>query len=660
MTHTQKLPACSRHIDKAKASDILYTLAKYASPKCLPDTDAAGFHSLLCAAGIISPDSPLPQKREEATCFQIISKYKCGHLCQMCDYSSRNKNRLETEESLLLAYALKGWSCFQYLKGQGLLPEHFHAVFLLNDMPSGKTVATLPLFRLAYSFLERMGSPALKFGDLPVMIASALDQNNPGKLLPQNVQAILEYLRRLQAGSRSMKQEKIAGVLLQVLHPEQEPAAPSQKEAEPAPVSCDFPEPSKEDCTAAECIDGLLGSVPSAPNKSNSRRKASATEPKTVDVDHSVPMPAVPIPAAPDSEKSECAAPCQNANVCPASSASSDHTSSAVCPPLGESLFLPAGFSVHDSERTGYPFHAIEENPADLQLLVYFLQFNPLIGMEIVADTDTGATMVLLCASNQFYYIPANTEQAVGIFRTYFSKSSVRRQICLDPYQVYCFLQKNNICCQNVYSLRSAYRVVSEAKGRTGIKKPMEMIKELVSKDNIYSYSPYIFTMLQYVRMYEVLSAHPLMQMQPQVKRLRTLSFVDMLLGISYELENVADTAGCLFELDEQLEFHFRYSPGVNMKDGILAVSFTFSAKKQVQQLVTELIACFSRKRLAQIFGFRLLKYSQDSITFAAPEKYYAQLCDAVANLATFLAEKMDLTPLEIIEKTYNGNRSKL
>ena len=200
MTHTQKLPACSRHIDKAKASDILYTLAKYASPKCLPDTDAAGFHSLLCAAGIISPDSPLPQKREEATCFQIISKYKCGHLCQMCDYSSRNKNRLETEESLLLAYALKGWSCFQYLKGQGLLPEHFHAVFLLNDMPSGKTVATLPLFRLAYSFLERMGSPALKFGDLPVMIASALDQNNPGKLLPQNVQAILEYLRRLQAG----------------------------------------------------------------------------------------------------------------------------------------------------------------------------------------------------------------------------------------------------------------------------------------------------------------------------------------------------------------------------------------------------------------------------------------------------------------------------
>lgn len=651
MIHTQKLPACSRHIDKAKASDILYTLAKYASPKCLPNTDAAGFHSLLCAAGIISPDSPLPQKKEEATCFQIISEYKCGHLCQMCDYSSRNKNRLETEESLLLAYALKGWSCFQYLKGEGLLPEHFHAVFLLNDMPSGKTVATLPLFRLAYSFLERMGSPALKFGDLPVMIASALDQNNPGKLLPQNVQTILEYLRRLQAGSNSVKQEKIAGVLLWVLHPEQEPVAPSQKEAERAPMSCDLPEPSKEDGTAAECIDGLLGSVPSVPGKSRSRKKASAAEPKTADADHSVPMSAVPIPTAPDSEKSECTAPCQNTNVCPASSASSDDTSSAGCPTVNESLFLPAGFSIHDSERTGYPFHAIEENPADLQLLVYFLQFNPLLGMEIVTDTDTGATMVLLCASNQFYYIPTESKQAASIFRTYFSKSSVRRQICLDPYQVYCFLQENDICCQNVYSLRNAYRVMSEAKGQTGLKKPTEIIKELVSKDNIYSYSPYIFAMLQYVRMYEVLSAHPLMQMQPQLKRLRTLSFVDMLLGISYKLENVADTEGCLFELDEQLEFHFRYGSGFKMKDGILAVSFTFSAKMPVKQLVIKLISCFSRKRLAQIYGFRLLKYSQDSITFATPERYYAQLCDAVANLATFLAEKMRVTPLDIIEK---------
>ena len=83
----------------------------------------------------------------------------------------------------------------------------------------------------------------------------------------------------------------------------------------------------------------------------------------------------------------------------------------------------------------------------------------------------------------------------------------------------------------------------------------------------------------------------------------------------------------------------------------MLAANYTFSAKKPVQQLITELITRFSRKRLAQTYGFRLLKYSENSVTFAAPEKYYAQLCDIVANLAAFLAEGMDLAPLDIIEE---------
>lgn len=222
----------------------------------------------------------------------------------------------------------------------------------------------------------------------------------------------------------------------------------------------------------------------------------------------------------------------------------------------------------------------------------------------------------------------------------------------MDPYRVYSFLQKNDICCQNVYSLRRAYLVMSQAKGKPGIKKPTEMVRELVSKDNMYSHSLYIFAMLQYVRMYEVLSAHTLMQAPPQISRLRTLSFIDMFLGISYELGAVSDETGYLFDLDENLEFQFRYSPAVKMKDGILAVSFSFSSEKPVQHLVTELISCFSRKRLDQTYGFRMLRYSKDSFTIATPEKHYAHLCDTVANLAAFLAEKMELAPLDVIEQT--------
>lgn len=643
MTNTQKLPACSRHIDKEKASDTLYTLAKYTAPKCLPDTDAAGFHSLLCAAGIIPPDSPLPQKKEEVTCFQVITVYKCGYLCQMCDYSSRNRNRLETDESILLAYAMQGWNCYQCLKKEGLLPEHFHAVFLLNDMPAGKTVPVLPLFRLAYSYIERMGSPALKFSDLPVMIAGALDQNNPGKLLPQNIQTIKEYLRRLQAGNNSIKQEKVTEILLRVLHPEQDSASQTQ-EPEKEPAMFHSPDINKEPETTAECIDGLLASPPSVPLSGRPAKKPPAAGLKTADAEHHSPGPVVP-----DSEEHECTEPSQGADDSP--SAPSDDIPSAGSPAQEEGLFLPVVFSVHDSERTGFPFHAIEENPADFQLLEYFLQYNPLLGIEIVKDADNGTIMALLCASNQFFYVPADSEHAIELFRAFFSKSSVRRQICMDPYRLYCFLQKNDICCQNVYSLRSAYRVMSEAKGRPGMKEPVDMIRELVSKDNIYSYSPYIFSMLHYVRMYEVLSSHDLMLMPPQMKRFNTLSSIDRLLGISYVLSDVADTTETLFELDENLKYQFRYSFGTKMKEGISAIRFTFSADKPIDMLVTELLCCISRKRLAQTYGLRLLSYSQDSFIFAIPKMHHAQLTDAIVNLTAVLAKKMNLIPVDIREE---------
>lgn len=50
--------------------------------------------------------------------------------------------------------------------------------------------------------------------------------------------------------------------------------------------------------------------------------------------------------------------------------------------------------------------------------------------------------------------------------------------------------------------------------------------------------------------------------------------------------------------------------------------------------------------------GFRLLQYSEDSFTFATPAQNYGLLCDTVANLSSFLAEKMDLAPLDIREES--------
>ena len=65
------------------------------------------------------------------------------------------------------------------------------------------------------------------------------------------------------------------------------------------------------------------------------------------------------------------------------------------------------------------------------------------------------------------------------------------------------------------------------------MKTPSAMVKELTSKTNLYEYSPYIFTMLQYIKMYDVLSSQELLNQKEAQDKLRMLSHIDSLLGIS-------------------------------------------------------------------------------------------------------------------------------
>ena len=629
MSFTQKLPACHRSIKGEQTADILYTLTKYAAPRHQETTDAHAFHSLLCAAHIISENHPLPQKLDAVTCFQVITEYHCGHLCPMCPYASRNKNHLETEESILHAYALKNFQSFQFLKKSGLTAEHFQSIFLLNNLPSGKIVSTLPLFRLAYSYINHAGNDSLSFSELPAMIAYALDQNNRGKLLPQNVQYIKRYLEKLQLQGSSLKEEKIQKSLSSVLHPKTNiETAQENKDIKDIPVI------KQQKDSSEECISGLLASESTKPTKKESIPVQSPS---------SMPLPNT-----------------LNGMTFQTSTTVSESVPNVNPPVTGdylqeESLFYPAAFSIQEAERTGYPIHVISENAADLRQLEVFLQFNPLVGIEIVTDAQNHKQMVLLCAANQFYYIPADSESILPLFRLYFAKSSVRRQICMEPYKVYYFLQHNDIYCQNVYSLRTAYRILAETRRSTKLKKPSEMIKELVSKTNTYNYSPYIFSMLQYVKMYEVLSTHPILCQKECLEKLQIVSSIEMFLGISYELKEVADTQKSLFDLDEQLECRFHYTSDIKLKKGIYSVTFTFSHEKPVQALVTSILYRIARKNLAHMYGYRLLCFSQDSFTIATTTEYYGQLCEIVANLSAYLAKKQDLISLvvkENIQKT--------
>ncbi len=627
MNQTLRLPACHRYIKSMDTADKLYTLAVKTAPCHTENLTEKDFHSLLTASGVISADHPLPKTIENISCFTVISEYKCGYICHMCPYAKRNKNERETEESLLLSYAIKSYTSLQFLKKSGLDSKVFCSLFLLNDLPDGKIVSTLPLLKLSYQYLERVTDQHTDFSSLPTMIAGALDRNNKGRLLPQNVQTIREYLTKLQISGGSISQDKITDILNRTLHSIKDPVAITDATA----VSLSSADSGASDKPLkAECISGFLDKV------SDKEKKSAALPVKDI------------------SYKSEFHAD----KMIPKTEPPNKKSSSASRQGSGKkSLYLPAVFSPSEADQTGFPFYCISENTADLQQFEIFLQFNPVVGMEVVEDAETKEQMILLCASGQFYYIHPDHQQALSLLSLYFSKSAIRRQICMEPYKLYHFLQTNGIYHKNVYSLRTAYKLLAESRGSQNIKTPSKMVKELVSKTNLYGYSPYIFTMLQYVKMHDVLSSQEIFKQAETQNKLRTLSFIDSLLGISYDLRDIAETADPLFCLDEKGDRHFLYHPELKMKEGFYSVTFSFSSNNPCGSLVTDILYRIARKDLAKIQGYRLLQYRSDSFTIATAAQHYEYLCEVVSNLATYLAEKQDLIPLIIKEDIIKSSK---
>lgn len=618
------LPACYRYIKEEGRSHILYTLATRNTKNNA--ASAPEFHALLCAADLSSAGEPLPEFLEEISCFTIVSNYKCGFICGLCPYSARYKNRFSAEEEMLLAYSLKNYHSFQSLKKQGLNSNAFQSLFLLNEFPPGKIVATLPLLKLAYNYIEHTAKPNTDFGKYPTAIAEALDQNNHEKLLPQNIQTIREVLSRLQHEYKSVKENDIQGVLEACLNPsfavKASPFSPSAIKEDVTPQNP--PPPSNE--SSAECLSGLLQGV-----------------------EQKKPLEKVPSGKPVISE----------ANILQlhtSKTAKTQKNDKKVCAEdvaADLDLYLPLSFSVKDAENTGYPFNVLTGCPGELHQFEAFLLYNPIVGIELVTDNEIGKDMLLFCASKSFYYVPVENPLILALLRTYFSKSNVRRQVCLEPYRLYYCFRKQDLPYENVYSLRTSYKVLADAQGKCGMKPIASMIKELASRENQYALPPHIFSMLHYVKMYDVLEHNPLMQDTQVRSKFEILSGIDTLMGIAYELKDVADSSDSLFTRNRDGEICFAYQPDMVMKNGICSVTFTLAASGPLNSLVSNLLYRFAKQHLPEKFGYRMLRFTDDSFTIATTEDNYAQLCEIVANLSTFLAEKQGLLPLTIKEERH-------
>lgn len=615
MYRTESVPACYRYINAEKRNHILFTLISMSAKEKRQEFSAKSFHSLLCTSGLASTEDPLPNVLENISCFTVVSDYKCGFICSLCPYCTRYKNQFEYEEEILISYCLKDFNHYKFLKDNGLSAHFFQSLFLINEFPSGKIVPTLPLLRLTYNYIEHTTKADYDFNSLPATIAESLDYNNPGKLLPQNIQTIREILIRLQKEYKGLKEKDVNELIEKCKNPSLVKSALSIKMPEKQSNSTSI--------ISSECLDGLLShanhvKIPTANSmtaKIEEKKSFLQTQnPKKTNWSNNKPIQVDTIT---------------------------------------ESLYLPFSFSIEEAEKTAYSFHILGTSDFELHGFEAFLLYNPIIGLEVVSEKQTQKTALLLFASNQFYFTYADEENILSLLRTYFSKSKLRRQICMDPYRLYTFMEKNHLPYLNVYSLRTAYKVLKTAQQLPFLKTPSAMIKELSSRENQYRLPPYIFAMSYYVKMYEILEANPILKQETQKKEFYLLSGIDALLGISYELKDTVETTDTLFSLSKNGEYCFSYKPNMRMRPGIFSITFYFSAPGQTKELILRILFQFTKEFFAEKFGYRLLQFTENSFSIATTEENYPQLQEIVANLSTYFAEQQGLLPLTVKEEKH-------
>lgn len=649
------IPACHSYIkDNPKRTQILLSLAQQCCKEQYPDVSISKEQliSLFCSAGIIPDKTALSITDEDinTTCFSIVSEYKCSFICQICPLSGRYKNALETEESALLSYALTNSQNYRLLKESGMNSKMFQALFLANPVPTGSLVATLPLNRLVYFYLECTADTIPSFASLPTDIAAAIEHDNQKKLTRDNIKSIKLYLKQLQKGYREGCENEIAAILRDHygLVPKMALSKEETKDPRP-PEKPDHPISKKE-------YDAMPDYPLEEPKMTKAIENSGGTSERITQPTDTICLEGLltqPVKAAPQKIQPAVQEPVLVVKRQPTEVKINPSCPDTVKAEIKESVFLPSCFSLDDSG--GYPVISISMNRAfDRETFLMFLLNHPKLAIEVITDLKTGREYLLFYGSGTFYHVSCSDAEAADVLRQFLSKSPVRNHICLDPYRLYNYLAKYALPNQNVFSLRAAYTALAKTQNRNHLKTMNEMIKELASRTNANNLPAYIFSMPYYVKMQEVMTQNHVFRQKETQKLFADISSMNTLLGISYELqESVAVPSGTtLFDVDENLKYKFRYDKeSMSMKSGLYSVTYTFADSRPGNNIAMDVLYQFARKDLLMKFSYRLLAFHHDSFTIATREADYSHLCEIVANMATHIATHKGLLPLYVSEE---------
>ena len=663
------IPACYKYIlkkDGTPDTQRIFSLAKsayitkYADQK--PD-DKELF--LFLKANNILPHSAeedsLDKERPEL-CFTIISQYKCNSICQLCGYSPLYKNQYETEESILIGYAISNWNNLQYLIQSGISCRHFRAMIPVSEKSS---ICVVPVNRLAFEYMEKIPKCQNDMLHITDRILDTLHQNNKNKLSSGDFKIIKKYLDNLfNSGYQNLNPVKIHNILKRCYN------LCYMKE-----MTTDIPAAVQQEAQPAEkllCVEGFLSGKNTIPagnrtipkgttGKKETTPKTQETKMSTLTANKETSLSSKPVDVNTETP-TQIDVPAEHITQKTNSLKTEIHSSYTCISKVNnkQDSVLERNIQKWDLEKDALHFlRALNMDTADkfsYDQFLYDLLLTPLLPMEIVVMDHQ--EFIFVYANNRIYYCEKTNPTILDSILPYIVKSKFRKILCYEPYTLYSFFHCHDIHNVSIFSIRTALDFTNlEAAWKYSSVEIMQKIFHIKNPDQADDLT---YCLRNYNYVYRQLIAEMNKMNEAWQKEYSERLFLQQILGYSYDKSRYCLSSEKLLLRETFDSYIFSYNPEEALRDPYVSIRFHISWNSKGPFPYETLLACLGKYEILQIHEIALLMYEDADIIYVLHPKEYQYLCELMNTLVCWISGERKNLPVTVDEKILYGKMDNL
>lgn len=668
MANKMFIPACYKYIlkkDKTPDTQRIFSLAKSAYITRYADQkpDDKELFQFLKTNNILphSAEEDSIDKERPELCFTIISQYKCNSICQLCGYSPLYKNQYETEESILIGFAISNWNNLQNLIQSGISCRHFRAMIPVSEKSS---ICVVPVNRLAFEYMEKIPKCQNDMLHITDSILDTLHQNNKNKLSSSDFKIIKKYLDNLfNSGYQNLNPEKIHDILKKCFN------LSYKKE-----VVTDVPTPLQQENQSVQRplrLDGFLSgkSTTTAGNRTIPKEIPGKKEPAPKPQENKVPVPAAdkeePLPPKPVADT-------VNTGISVHLDTPDGHVTSGINNLKTQvqvsytSTCTPKENDKHASvlerniqewilkKNELQSFRTINLDTADKfshDQFLYDLLLTPLLPMEIV--TIDHQEFIFMYANGRIYYYEKTNSTILDSILPYITRSKFRKILCYEPYALYSFFHYQDIHNVSIFSIRTALDFTNlQAAWNYS---PAEIMQRIFHIQNPDQATDLIYCLRNYGYAYRQLISEMNKMNEMQLKEYSEKLFLQQILGYSYERSQYCPSPDKLFSRETFDSYIFSFNPEEALKAPYISVCFHIAWNSKEPFPSETLLSRFGEYEIFQIHEIALLMYDDANIAFVLHPMEYPYLCELMNTLVCWISEERKKLPVKVDERFLYG-----